>query len=217
MLPHSSLLHPKPWKPLILLLSQCCFCSITKSSPTLCDPMDCRMQSMFLCPSISPQICWNSCSLSQWCYLTFSSSATPSPFAFSLSQHQGLFQWIGTLHQVAKVLELQLRHQSLQWVFRVDFLSDWLAWTSCSSRDSQEFSPAPQFESIISLVLSLLYGPALTSTHDYWKYHIFDYTFVGKVMSLFFNMLPRFVIAFLLRSKPLHGCSQSAVILKPKK
>ena len=95
--------------------------------------------------------------------------------------------------------------------FRIDF------WTSCSSRDSQEFSPAPQFESISSLVFRLLYGPAFTSTHDYWKYHIFDYTFVGKVMSLFFNTLSRFVLAFLLRSKHLHGCSQSAVILKPKK
>ena len=45
-----------------------------------------------------------------------------SPSAFRLSQHQGLFQWVGSLHQVAKVLELQLQHQSFQWVFRVDFL-----------------------------------------------------------------------------------------------
>ena len=43
----------------------------------------------------------------------------PSSFAFNLSQHQGLFQWIGSLHQVAKILELQ---QSSQWIFRVDFL-----------------------------------------------------------------------------------------------
>ena len=46
----------------------------------------------------------------------------PSPPALSLSQHQGLFQWIGALHQVLKVLELQLQHQSFQWIFRVDFL-----------------------------------------------------------------------------------------------
>ena len=161
----------------------------------------------FPCPSLSPQICSNSCPLSQWCYLTFSSSAAPPPFAFNLSQHQGLFQWIGSSHQLAKVLELQLQHQSFQWVFRVDFLSDWLAWTSCSSRDSQESSPAPQFESISSLVLSLRYGPAFTSVHGYWKYHIFDYTFVGKVMSLLLNTLSRFVIAFLTRSKHLPGYS----------
>ena len=46
----------------------------------------------------------------------------PSPPAFNLSQHQGLFQWVSSLHQVAKVLELQLQHQSFQWIFRVDFL-----------------------------------------------------------------------------------------------
>ena len=50
--------------------------------------------------------------------------SSPSPPAFSLSQHQGLFQWISSSHQVAKVLELQ--HQSFQWLFRTDFLSDWL-------------------------------------------------------------------------------------------
>ena len=64
----------------------------------------------------------NPYSLSQWCYLTISSSAAPSPFAFNLSQHQGLFQWVSSSHQVAKVLEFQLQHQSFQWTFRVDFL-----------------------------------------------------------------------------------------------
>ena len=46
----------------------------------------------------------------------------PSPFAFNLSQHQGLFQWVGSSHEVAKVLELQFQHQSFQWIFRVDLL-----------------------------------------------------------------------------------------------
>ena len=45
-----------------------------------------------------------------------------SPCAFNLSQHQGLFQWVSSSYQVAKVLELQLQHQSFQWIFRVDFL-----------------------------------------------------------------------------------------------
>ena len=47
---------------------------------------------------------------------------SPSPPAFNLYQHQGLFQWVSSLHQVAKVLELQLHHQSFQWIFRTDFL-----------------------------------------------------------------------------------------------
>jgi len=88
-----------------------------------------------------------------------------SPFAFYLSQH--LFYWVSCSHWVAKVLELQLQHQSFQWVIRVDFLYNWLVWSSCCPRDSQESSPALQFESINSLVLSLLYGSIL-------KDHCFD-------------------------------------------
>ena len=56
----------------------------------------------------------------------------------------------------------------------------------CCSRDSQESSPAPQFKSISSLVFSLLYGPTLTSIHDYWKTMALTMrTFVSKVMPAF--------------------------------
>ena len=89
---------------------------------------------------------------------------TPSSPAFNLSQHQGLFQWISSSNQVAKGLKLQL--QSFQWIFRVDSLQDWLIGSPCSSRDSQESSPAPHFESINSLALCLLCGPNLTAVHD---------------------------------------------------
>ena len=71
--------------------------------------------------------------------------SSPSPPASSLSQHQGLFQWVGSSHQVAKVLELQLQQQSFQWLFRVDFLQDWLVCSPCCPRNSQGSSPAPQF------------------------------------------------------------------------
>ena len=54
---------------------------------------------------------------------------SPSPSALKLSQHQGLFQWVGSSHQVVKVLELQVQHQSFQWIVRVDFLYDWLVWS----------------------------------------------------------------------------------------
>ena len=79
---------------------------------------------------------------------------SPSPPVFNLSQHQGLFQWVNYLHQVAKVLELQLQHQSFQWIFRTDFLEDSLVWSPCSPRDSQESSLTPQFKSINSSALS---------------------------------------------------------------
>ena len=72
-------------------------------------------------------------------------------------------------------MELQPQHQSPQWIFTIDFLQNWLVWSSCSPGDSQESSPTPQFKSINSLVFSLLYDPILTSIHDYWKNHSFDY------------------------------------------
>ena len=82
----------------------------------------------------------------------------PSPPAFHLSQYQNLFQWVSSSHQMAKVLEDQLQHQSFQWIVRTDFLEDWLVWCPCSPRDSQESSPTTQFKSISSLVLSFLYA-----------------------------------------------------------
>ena len=60
--------------------------------------------------------------------------------------------------------------------FRVDFFWHWLIWSSRCPRDSQESSSAPQFKSINSMALSLLYGPTLTSVHDSWKNHSCDYT-----------------------------------------
>ena len=82
-----------------------------------------------------------------------------------------------------------------------------LGWTGlipCSPRDSQEFSPTPQFKSINSLVLNFLYCPILTSIHDYWeKIALTRQTFVNKVMSLLFNVLSSLVITFLPRSKHL--------------
>ena len=67
----------------------------------------------------------------------------------SVAEHQCLFQWISSSHQVTKVLEFHLHHQSSQWIFRVYFLYDWLVWSPCCPRDSQESTPASQFKSII--------------------------------------------------------------------
>ena len=100
--------------------------------------------------------------------------SSPSPPALNLSQHQGLFKWVSASHQVAKVLELQLQHQSFQWTPRTDLLYNGLVGSSCSPRDSQESSPTPQFKSINSSALSLLHSPTLTSIHDPWKNHSLD-------------------------------------------
>ena len=83
-----------------------------------------RLQHVRLpCPSPNPGVYSNSCPSSWWCHPTISSSVVPfCPPTFNLSQHQGIFQWVRSLHQVAKVLELHLQRQSFQWIFRTDFL-----------------------------------------------------------------------------------------------
>ena len=153
------------------------------------------------CPSLSPGVCSNSCPLSWWCHPDISPSVSPFfLLAFNLSQHQDLFQWISSSHQMAKVLELQ--HRSFRWIIRLDFLLDWLVWFPCCPRDSQESYPAPQFESINSLGLSLFCDPTLTAIHDYWKNHSPDYTDLCRQNNVSATP-PRFVIAFLPRSKCL--------------
>ena len=74
------------------------------------------------CPLPSPGAGSNSCPSSQWCHPTSCPLSAPSPPAFHLSQHQGLFQWVSSSHQIDKVLELQLQHQSFQWLFRTDLI-----------------------------------------------------------------------------------------------
>ena len=86
---------------------------------------------------------------------------SPYPPTFSLSQHQCLFKWVSSLHQVSKVLEFQLQPKSFQWIFRADFLQDGLVGSPCSPRDSQDSFPTPQFKSINSSVPSFLYSPTL--------------------------------------------------------
>ena len=98
---------------------------------------------------------------------------SPSPPALNPSQHQGLFKWVSSLHQVVKVLEFQLQHQSYQWTPRTD-LQNGLVGSPCSPRDSQEPSPTPQFKSINSSALSFLHSPTLTSIHDHRKNHSLD-------------------------------------------
>ena len=100
--------------------------------------------------------------------------SSPSPPAPNSSQHQSLFQWISSSHEVAKVMEFQLQHHSFRRNPRDDLLQNELVGSSCSPRDSQESSPTPQFKSTNSLVLSLLHSPTLTSIHDHRKNHSLD-------------------------------------------
>ena len=125
-------------------------------------------------PSSTPRVHPNSCPLSQWCHLTISSSVIPFFTCLQSSPASGSFQMSQFFTSGGQSMEFQLQHQSFQWIFWVDFLKDWLVWSPCSPRDSQESSPTPQFNSINSLALSFLYSPILTSIHDHWKNHSFD-------------------------------------------
>ena len=142
---------------MVAFISQ--FSSVAQSCVTLCDPMDFSMPYF----PVHHQLLELAQTHAHWVSDTIQPShplSFPSPPAFNFSQHQGLFQWVSSSHQVAKVLEFQ--HQFFQWIFRTNFLYDWLAWSSCSLGDSQESSPTPQFKSISSSVLSLFYCQALT-------------------------------------------------------
>ena len=145
----------------------------------------------------------------------------PSPPAFNLSQHQGPLQWVSSSHQVAKVLEFQLQHQFFPWIFRIDFLRiDWFdplaAQGTLKSLLQHHSSKASVLRCSAFFVLQLSQpymtnGKAIALTR---------WTFVGKVMSLHFNMPSRLVRTFLPRSKRLLISwlqSPSAVILSPRK
>ena len=152
------------------------------------------------CPSSIPGVYSNSCPLSQWCFQPSHPLLSPFSPALNLSQHQGLFQCVSSLHQVAEVLEFQLQHQSFQWIFRTDFLQRGLVGSPCSPRDSQESSPTPQFKSINSLCSAFF---IVQISHPYMttgkNIALTRWTFVTKEMSLLFNML--FSLVFLPRSK----------------
>ena len=146
---------------------------------------------------------------------------SPPSFALNLSQHLGLFQWVGSPHQVVTVLELQLQHQSLnEYSGLISIRIDWFDLLALQGK-FHESPPALQFESINSLVLDLLYGPTLTSIHDYWKTHSYDcmdLCWQSDVSAFWYSGL--IVIAFLQRSRCFlisRFQSPSTVILEPNK
>ena len=130
------------------------------------------------------------------------SLSSPSP-TFNLSQHEGLFQWVSSSHQVAKLLELQLQYQSFQWIFRlISFRMDWLnllaAQGTLKSLLQYHSSKASILWHSAFLIVQLSHPymtPGKTIALTRW-------TFVGQVMFLL-NILSWLVIAFLPRSKCL--------------
>ena len=147
--------------------------SVVQSCPTLCHPMNRSTPGL----PVHHQLLEFTQTHVHWVSDAIQPShpmSSPSPPAPNPSQHQSLFQWVNSLHEVAKVLEFQLQHQSFQWTPRTDLLHNGLVGSPCSARDSQESSPTPQFKSINSLALSFLHSPTLILIHDHWKNHNLD-------------------------------------------
>ena len=147
--------------------------------------------------------------------------SSPSPPAFNLAQHQGLFQGVSSSHQVAKALEFQLQHQSFQWIFRTDFL--WMDLLNLLAVQGTLRSLLQHHSSKASILWCSAFFIVQLS-HPYMTtgktIALTRRTFTGKVMSLLFNILSRLVIAFLPRSKCLLISwlqSPSAVVLEPRK
>ena len=123
------------------------------------------------CPSLSAGACSNSCPLSQWCYPTSSSSVVPFSSCLQSFPESGCFLMSRLLASGGQSIKASASASVLPMNTQGWFP---LELTPCSPRDSEESSPTPQFKSINSSVLSLLYGPTLTSVHDNWKNYSFD-------------------------------------------
>ena len=170
--------------------SPCC-CPVAQSCLTLCDPMDCSMPDF----SVLHHLPEHTQTRVHWVDDAIQSShplSSPSLPTFNLSQHQGLFQWVGSSHQVAKGLELQLQHQSFQWIFRVDFLYDWLVWSPWSPRNSQHhISPLKKNNYDLGLsapkVLSGRYLPGTSITRNTLTFCLF-LAAEGQAASLWENV-----------------------------
>ena len=125
----------------------------------------------------------------------------PFSCAFSLSQHEGLFQWVSSSHQVVKILELQLQHQSFKWIFRTDFLISFRMdrWDLFAVEGTLKSLPQHH-----SSKASILWGSAffiIQLSHPYMTtgktIALTRQTLVIKVISLLYNMLSRLVKTFL--------------------
>ena len=149
-------------------------CLVAKLCPVVCIPMDCSMPGFPVLHLLD-----RAQTHVHWVGDAIQWSHPlfpPSPFVFNLSQYQGLLQWVTSFHQVAKILELQLQYQP---------------------------SPAPQYESISSSVLSLLYGPILTSVHEQWKNHRFGIFRSLLAKWCLWLWYAKSVMTLLPRSRPL--------------
>ena len=177
------------------------FSSVTQFCLTLCGPSDCSMPKFpihhQLLELAQTRVHWVNDAIQPSHHLS-----SPSPSAFNLPQHQDLFQWVSSSHQMAKLLELQ--HQPFQWIFRTDFLrTNWLELVAVQGNLKSRLKHHSSKASILwcsaffTVQLShpyMITGKTIALTRQ---------TFDRKVMALLFNKLSRLVINFLSRIKCL--------------
>ena len=177
-------------------------CSCPQSYPTL---LSHGLQHTRLpCLSPSPRICSDPCPLSWWCHLTIS-SLTPFSSCPQFFPASGLFQWASSSHQVVKVLEFQVQYRSFRvYSVRISLRIDWydhLAVQGTLNSLRQHHSSKTLIHQCSAFFMVQLSHPYMTTGKTI---ALTIQTFVSQGMSLFFNMLSRFVIAFLPRRKSLN-------------
>ena len=173
------------------------------------------------CPSPTPGVNSNSCLLSQWCHLTISSAVVPFSSHLQSFPASGSFPVSQFFASGSQSIGVSASASVLPMNIQGWCPLGWTGWISLQSKGLRRVSSNTTAQKHYILVLSFLYSPTLTSIHDYWKtIALTRWTFVGKVMSLLFNVLSRLVIIFLPSSKRrLISWLQwpTAVILEPKK
>ena len=151
----------------------CCCCSVSQSCPTLCDPVDCSMPGL-----PDPHCLLKFVQVHVHCFVHAIQPSHPltpsSPSVLNLSQHQGLSQWVVFSYQMTKILEASASASVLPMSIQGWFPFRLTGLISLLSKGlSRLFSSTSVWK---HQFFSALYGPTLTSVHDYWKNHSFDYT-----------------------------------------
>ena len=135
------------------------FSSVAQSYLTFCNPMNCSMPGL----PVHHQLPESTQTYVHWIGDAIQPShplSSSSPPALNLSQHQSLFKWISSSHQVAKVLEFQLQHQSFQWIPRTDLLLDGLVGSSCRPK----------------VFFSRVFSNTTVQKHQFFSYSLILYT-----------------------------------------
>ena len=173
------------------------FSSVAQSCPTLCDPMDCSTPDIPVhrqLPELSR--------LSTWCHPTISSLIIPFSSCLQSFPVSGVFKWVSSSHQVAKVLEFQLQHHPFnEYSGLISFRMDWMDLLAVQGTLKSLLQHHSSKASILwcsAFFIVQLSHPYMTTGKTI---ALTRRNFVGKVMSLLFNTLSRLVITFLPRTK----------------